>query len=151
MDPANILVWNIRGLNSVARQDSVVRVLVDSTKADIVCLQETKMEMIGPRLLLSMLGSSFSNYTYLPSVGVSEGILMCWKDRIGAALATRVDAFSVSVQFASVDGTPWWMTCVYGPQSTADKLLFLQEIRGIRAHCMGPWMVAGDFNLIYRE
>ena len=40
MDPSKIAIWNVRRLNSVARQDSV-RSLVESTKADIVCLQET--------------------------------------------------------------------------------------------------------------
>jgi hypothetical protein len=27
----------------------------------------------------------------------------------------------------------------------------LQELRDIRAACPGPWVVAGDFNLIYRD
>ena len=42
MNPSQILIWNVRGLNSVARRDAV-RVLVDSAKIDIICLQETKM------------------------------------------------------------------------------------------------------------
>jgi hypothetical protein len=29
--------------------------------------------------------------------------------------------------------------------------MFLQEIREIRAECPGPWMLAGDFNLIYKD
>jgi hypothetical protein len=40
---------------------------------------------------------------------------------------------------------------VYGPQVNQDKILFLQELRDIRNHCAGPWLVAGDFNLIYRN
>lgn len=137
MDPKNIIVWNVRGLNSTARQDSV-RIMVETAKVDIVCLQETKMEAISRRLILSMLGSSFSNYIFLPSIGASGGILLCWRDRLGAALATRVDSFSVSVQFVSGEGTPWWLTCVYGPQGRDDKLLFLQELRDIRQQCLGP-------------
>ena len=43
MDPAHILVWNVRGLNSSARRDAV-HVMVDSSNIDIVCLQETKIE-----------------------------------------------------------------------------------------------------------
>lgn len=39
---------------------------------------------------------------------------------------------------------------MYGPQSDADKLLFLDELRAIRTGCAGPWLIAGDFNLIYR-
>jgi hypothetical protein len=31
----------------------------------------------------------------------------------------------------------------------AEKLDFLAELREIRTHCVGPWMIAGDFNMIY--
>jgi exonuclease III len=41
MDPSKILVWNVRGLNSSVRQDSV-RDFVETVKMDVVCLQETK-------------------------------------------------------------------------------------------------------------
>jgi endonuclease/exonuclease/phosphatase family metal-dependent hydrolase len=30
------------------------------------------------------------------------------------------------------------------------KIMFLDELRIIKDACPGPWMVAGDFNLIYR-
>ena len=43
---------------------------------------------------------------------------------------------------------PWWLTCVYGPQGDDNNLLFLQELRSIRANCQGPWLLLGDFNLI---
>ena len=46
---------------------------------------------------------------------------------------------------------PWWITVVYGPQEDADKIAFLQEIHDVRAGCDGPWMICGDFNLIYRD
>lgn len=36
------------------------------------------------------------------------------------------------------------------PQSNEDKIMFLQELRQIRANCQGPWMLTGDFNLIYK-
>lgn len=39
---------------------------------------------------------------------------------------------------------------MYGPQEDANKILFLEEMRTIRAACTGPWIIAGDFNLIYR-
>jgi hypothetical protein len=37
---------------------------------------------------------------------------------------------------------------VYGPQGDYNKILFLQEIRNLRACCQGPWLVVGDFSLI---
>jgi len=39
---------------------------------------------------------------------------------------------------------------VYGPQEDEEKVLFLQELRNIRGLCNGPWLLAGDFNLIYQ-
>jgi len=52
MDPSHILNWNVQGLNSTARQDAV-RVMVDASKINVVCLQETKMNMVSRRLVLS--------------------------------------------------------------------------------------------------
>jgi hypothetical protein len=47
---------------------------------------------------------------------------------VGAALNFRLDAYITSVQFGSVLGVPWWLTCVYGPQGNDEKIAFLQEI-----------------------
>ena len=151
MDPSHVLIWNVRGLNSVARRDAV-RVIVNSYKIDVVCLQETKMTAISRQIILSMLGSEFdNNYIFLSSVGASGGILIAWRSCLGPVSASRVDIFSTSVQFNSGNRGSWWLTCVYGPQDNESKIQFLQELRDVRSQCTGPWMVAGDFNLIYRD
>jgi hypothetical protein len=81
MDPSKILIWNVRGLNSRARQDTV-RELVLSVKAEIVCLQETKMQSVPRSTIVSMLGSEFADYVFLPSEGASGGILVAWKNHL---------------------------------------------------------------------
>ena len=75
MDLAKILIWNVRGLNSTSRQDSV-RSIVDSSQSDIVCIQETKITGISRRIILSTLGLEFSYFVAAPSVGASGGILV---------------------------------------------------------------------------
>jgi exonuclease III len=45
MSSGNIVIWNVRGLNSRARCD-VVRELVTSERPSIMCLQETKLDVI---------------------------------------------------------------------------------------------------------
>jgi exonuclease III len=76
MDPAHILLWNVWGLNSSSRQN-VVQTLVDSVKADVICLQETKMGQITRRIVLTMFGSEFdNNFVYLPSAGASGGVFI---------------------------------------------------------------------------
>jgi len=151
MDPSHILIWNVRGLNSQVRCDAV-RELVDSSRIDVVCLQESKMPIVSRHCILSMLGTDFdNNFIFLPSVGASGGILIAWSARLGTVSSSRVDTFSASVQFCPSDGHPWWLTCVYGPQENHAKIQFLQELRSIRDQCVGPWLVAGDFNLIYKD
>jgi hypothetical protein len=40
---------------------------------------------------------------------------------------------------------------VYGPQEDADKIAFLTELRAVREAHAGPWVLCGDFNMIYRD
>ena len=101
MNPNKILFWNVRGMNSSVRQDSV-RELVVSSQVDVVCVQETKMQNISTRTILSMLGAEFTDYVYLPSTGASGGILITWKRHIGHTGQQRIDnqCFSPVVQGA---------------------------------------------------
>jgi hypothetical protein len=62
-----------------------------------------------------------------------------------------VDRFTLSVRLSHANGQPgadWWLTAVYGPTAADLKLVFLDELRAIRSAITGPWVVAGDFNLI---
>ncbi|WVZ85170.1 LOW QUALITY PROTEIN: hypothetical protein U9M48_032120 [Paspalum notatum var. saurae] len=149
MNPSSILIWNARGLNNKARRNSV-REVVLSSKADIVCLQETKVEVMNHFLFSSVFGSEFDKFAALPASGTRGGVLVAWKSSVVQALSSRVDLFSVSVHFVEEEGHNWWFTGVYGPQEDDDKLLFIQELRDVRSLCQGPWLVAGDFNLIYQ-
>lgn len=116
----------------------------------MVCLQETKMVTISRRVILTMPGANFDDFVELPAVGASGCIFVAWRRSVEAKCQLRIDANSVSVQFSSHSGASWWLTCVYGPQSNEDKIQFLQELRDIRSICLGPWMIAEDFNIIYK-
>ena len=98
-----------------------------------------------------MLGSDFSHWIDLPAAGASGGILVAWRQGLGPATTSRVDNYSVSLQFSPTALEPWWLTSVYGPQGDDNKVLFLQELRNVRSACHGPWTVLGDFNLITSE
>ena len=149
MNPSAILIWNVRGLNKIDRCNAVRDVIL-SSNADIVCLQETKVAILTQQVLLSVFGTVYDNFVALPAVGTRGGVLVAWKGGSCQAVASRVDNFSVSVLFAEPEGRNWWFSGVYGPQGDDEKVLFLQELRNIRALCNGPWLVAGDFNLIYQ-
>ena len=42
----------------------------------------------------------------------------------------------------------WSITGVYGPQSDADKVAFLQETTDVGTRVLPAWLLLGDFNLI---
>ena len=133
--PSKLINWNVCGLNSRARQDTV-RTLITSCQAEIVCLHETKMSGIPRGCILSLLSSEFSYWMELPSIGASGGILVAWRQGLCPASATQVDNLSISIQFSPGSSQAWWLTCVYGPQGDDHKILFLQELRDVQAACL---------------
>jgi exonuclease III len=149
MNPSSILIWNARGLNMKARRDAV-REVISSSRADIVCLQETKVVSLDHFLFCSVFGSDFDKFVLLSADGTRGGLIIAWKSSVIQALGSRVDNFSASVHFIEEQGRNWWFTGVYGPQEDGDKISFLHELRDVRTLCPGPWVVAGDFNLIYQ-
>ena len=46
----NILTWNVRGLNCKARRN-VVRTLISDHNVSVVCLLETKLNVLNPFLM----------------------------------------------------------------------------------------------------
>jgi hypothetical protein len=65
MDHPNVLVWNVRGLNEKARRDNV-RLIMDSCRLALVCLQETKLASFSVGDILSLLGQDLRNHVFLP-------------------------------------------------------------------------------------
>jgi exonuclease III len=148
MDRTSILIWNVRGLNDKGRRDNL-RKIVDASKPAVICLQETKLAHITERDVVFFLGRDFTQFVFLPAQQTRGGILIAWRDGSFSVDHHLVNRYSMSVLLSSKDDPSWWLTGVYGPQQDADKISFLEELREVRACCPGPWMLAGDFNMIY--
>jgi hypothetical protein len=118
-----------------------------------MCFQEAKMELIRRSIVLETFGSKFNDYVYLPAAGTRGGILLAWRSKVVAISGPvfTTNALSAQVRMSTTTATPWWITIVCGPQEDADKNAFLQELRDIHAECVGPWMLYGDFNIIYMD
>ena len=71
-----ILSWNVRGLNEMARRDSVQE-LIQDTGSTIVCIQETKLAALDNAAILRTLGPKFlNNVAILPAINTRGGILL---------------------------------------------------------------------------
>jgi exonuclease III len=131
---------------------SGVKDMVQAVHATTVCLQETKMQLFDDNLIREILGSAFvQNYSFLPSRGVSGGILIAVSDNHFRLISSShsENALTVKLQMLN-DAMEWHLTRVYGPQAETDNLLFLEELKHIKQSIQGKWLIAGDFNMIYR-
>jgi hypothetical protein len=142
MDNISVLCWNVRGLNDSARRDTV-RSLVDDMRPAIVCLQETKLNVISEFVVFGMLWVNFREFAYLPAsdtrgypshghgrqpdIAISDVHLGCFSIMVRIRLLGQTD-----------HNSNWWLSCVYGPQEDNDKVLFLEELEAIRDACHGP-------------
>ena len=77
--PFKTLVWNVRGLNSPACRNVVAQV-VAAANPSVVCLQETKMEVVTLDVVRHCLGYKFGNFYYLSASGTRGGILLAWDE-----------------------------------------------------------------------
>ena len=138
-----IVSWNVRGLNE---QDKRLRVrnMFRKWKANIVCLQETKLELINRGVIFSLWGGHHVDWLYLGSVGASGGVLLMWDNRVVEKLEEAVGRFSVSCKFKNVvDQFVWAFTGVYGPNCDRDRgplgRSYLEFVVG--GMCLGVWEV----------
>jgi exonuclease III len=68
--------WNVRGLNNPARRKAVLDFLADK-HCNLICLQETKLEIIDQQIVRETLGPRFQeNFVYKPAEGTRGGILI---------------------------------------------------------------------------
>lgn len=115
--------------------------------AAIVCIQETKLDVIDQVLINEMLGSQYFTFSYLPAMQTRGGILIVCRAPDATLTPSHVGDFSVTV-YIMIDELSWHLTLVYGPQADQDKVQFLDELHTIRASIPAPWMITGDFNLL---
>lgn len=65
-------------------------------------------------------------------------------------LTHAIGIFSITVSVSLVDSTSsFWLTTVYGPTDDSRKDEFLAEIARAAPPSGQPWLINGDFNLIY--
>jgi len=136
-------------LNDGAKRASIKSQIL-ATGATIVCLQETKISDWNHRLLVDTVGADMAaNVASLPSVGVCGGILIAASERFFTVTQPYLTNNTISATITMLsENKTWTLTGVYGPQSDADKILFIEEIVDVKPQALPSWLILGDFNLI---
>jgi exonuclease III len=119
-------------------------------RPSFICLQETKLHVLNDYDVLQLLGHGF-DYAFLPSIQTRGSILIAWSRSSWSVSSVASRSYSITAKVKHINGGPdWWLTSVYDPMIDEDKLAFLSELREIRQPRPGPWLLSGDFNMIYR-
>ena len=69
----NIFIWNVCGLNMRARR-AVVREFLLQERVSVLCLVETKIDVLSSAMANELMGMSF-DYVCLPAMGASGEML----------------------------------------------------------------------------
>ena len=142
-----ILSWNVRGLNE-GKKRSRVRRLLRQWKVDIVCFQETKLDMITPSVVQSLWSCPYMEWCHMDSIGASGGILLMWDRRVVTKVDTCLGNFVAACSFRNVeDNMEWAFAGVYGPNSNSDRRHLWEELAGLMCLWEIPWCLGGDFNI----
>ena len=126
-----IITWNVRGLNDL-NKCLLVRHLLRSWKADIICLQETKLDLITKGLVRNIWGIHHVDWLYLGLMGALGGILLMWDTRVVEKIEDAVGVYFVSCKFQPViNHQEWAFFGVYGPQTDRERLIMWDELADI--------------------
>lgn len=83
------------GLNPA--RGAVLQHLVQEASASIVCLVESKLQVVDQRSVSAMLGTRFDAHISLPTMGTAGGIIVVLDSSVISVQATRVVLFSVTI------------------------------------------------------
>lgn len=146
----DIVCWNVRGLNSVARCARTNQ-LLSSTPCHLACLQETKLAKVDSHLAAFLGGFRLDSFAFKPANGTKGGILLLWNNNLLDLQDITIRRFSVSAEVTLKESAlTFTLTVVYGPTRDNLKPTFLRELRRSKPEDNGQWLVLGDFNQIYR-
>jgi exonuclease III len=99
-----IITWNVRGLNDPEKRLQIKN-LIKSWRADVICLQETKLEVMSRSVVKSLWGCHYVDWAYLGSVGAAGGILVMWDRRVLEKVEVAVGRFLGLLQIPECGGS----------------------------------------------
>ena len=75
-----LMSWNVRGANDVNKR-RIIKSMVRKQKVDLMCIQETKIQLMTDGVLKSLGVGRFLDWRTLEAVGAVGGVLICWDNR----------------------------------------------------------------------
>jgi hypothetical protein len=123
---------------------------VGSEKPDVLALQETKLEVVTESLIYGLWGNDDCDWSYVPAVGNSGGILSIWRKSLFLPVFSFSGCGFVGVCLEVIqDQCRCYVVNVYAKCNLNDKRRLWGEILNCKQGFGGGcWCVVGDFNSV---
>ena len=96
-----LMSWNVRGAND-SNKRKLIKSFVRKQKVDLLCIQETKIQLMSERVVKSLGARIFLDWRALEAFGSTGGVLICWDKRSIEILDWEEGQFSISCKFRNV-------------------------------------------------
>lgn len=147
-----ILSWNCRGINNAITRDSV-KSCYRKSKANMICLQETKCSQWN-NMLGSQLGSLDDHgWIIQNSLGLSKGLVCFWNKSLFKCVSFAQAQHWIWGQFICNDSQEiFHLINIYSPLGLREKKELWSELALFCRISSGePICLVGDFNCIRSE
>ncbi|XP_070017179.1 uncharacterized protein [Nicotiana sylvestris] len=142
-----VISWNVRGLNDKKKRE-IIKSQVQNWRADIICMQETKVEGDIKEIVNQIWGGRWVSYASLKASGTRGGILLLWDCRVWKGEMLQTGAYTLTCKFkALLQNFQCHITGVYAPNCKIERKIVWREIGAVRGLMEGPWAVCGNFNV----
>ncbi|GMJ12298.1 hypothetical protein HRI_004899000 [Hibiscus trionum] len=143
-----ILSWNVRGLGRPEKSRAVTTV-VRKSKAQMVFLQETKLDAGKTRLYERLKGNKYGNLECVGVDGAAGGMAILWEPNF-----FNLDTKSSSSRYIALVGSlvqnrvQIGFINVYAPNDQHERKNFWLQLEGLIESLDVPVIVGGDFNAV---
>lgn len=147
--PMNLLTYNATGLGRGVKWLTIRR-MVRNQKVDVLCIQETKKEVMERHMCQALWGDSEVKWVAQPAVNTAGGILCVWSEKTfklekketGNGFIMLVGKWIPEDQIVHIIN-------IYSPCDIQSKRVLWESVKQLKIQNQGGlWCVLGDFNSI---
>ncbi|XP_062103512.1 uncharacterized protein LOC133814586 [Humulus lupulus] len=144
MDSINIMSWNVRGMNKVNKQKSILDVC-RLNKVGIGALLETKIKGVK---LKEVMNTMFYGWEFYSSKVVEGRILVIWNAKMVQLEVLQESDQLLHCQDRLHNQNFFCITFVYGSNNLEMRRCLWMDLEHLSWPCKA-WMVLGDFNAVF--
>ncbi|KAG5575541.1 hypothetical protein H5410_055675 [Solanum commersonii] len=118
-------------------------------RADVYCFQESKLRGDIRETIKELWANRRVKFAQLEARGTKGGIIILWDNSIWEGEVCEVGAYCITVRFlGKTQDFSWHLSSVYGPNNRKERKEVWWELGAVRSLFDGPWVIAGDFNVV---